>query len=245
MVGALCFHYTIIIVARAMLSHEGPLERLADSAQSRSYIASGQSDREFEPADSRTREKENVEAAPLANEHFPFDSIVYEQCQYCDRKFFEGKLLLHLKSCKPGKLLKKKLPLRKELTPVETSGLALSKTYDGLGVEGQSIPQANTPRLPAEEEEENEFLKPSELVTRTAYMTKTATDATAFSEGQPRDSLQNHTVVEEPSNDLLESCPHCSRKFAADRITRHLNVCKTVQKERPVFDSKLKRVTLG
>jgi hypothetical protein len=37
----------------------------------------------------------------------------------------------------------------------------------------QGIPEVSTPRLPAEEEEENEFLKPSDLATKSrTYITQ-------------------------------------------------------------------------
>lgn len=173
-----------------MLDHEALLERMADSAHSRSYLDSGESQRPHEPA-SQHREKENLENASQPNP-FAYDSIVYEQCPHCNRKFFEGKLPLHLKSCKPGKLLKKKAPSKKEPLSIETAELKMSKTFDSMPVEAHLIPQVNTPRLPAEQEEENEFLKPSDMAIRTAYIMNSASETTALSDCQPRDSLQHN-----------------------------------------------------
>merc|ERR1719499_60962 len=41
-----------------------------------------------------------------------------------------------------------------------------------------------------------------------------------------------------PQSDILVECPICGRKFAKDRIQRHMEVCKAAQDKKPrdVFD---------
>lgn len=62
---------------------------------------------------------------------------------------------MHLKSCKPGREIKKKTTKKpgKTIFAVES----LSKTFDNerQNCEVESIPPVDTPRLPAEQEEEN------------------------------------------------------------------------------------------
>lgn len=43
-------------------------------------------------------------------------------------------------------------------------------------------------------------------------------------------------------NLVLEDCPTCGRKFAADRIDKHIAVCRAPHKQRKVFDSTKMRV---
>jgi hypothetical protein len=40
----------------------------------------------------------------------------------------------------------------------------------------------------------------------------------------------------------LVQCKHCSRSFAADRIDKHLNICKKMVKKRKPFDVSKARV---
>jgi len=47
----------------------------------------------------------NITTAPSTKPNADEDG--YEQCPNCSRKFFSGRLVLHLKSCKPNKPLKR------------------------------------------------------------------------------------------------------------------------------------------
>lgn len=41
----------------------------------------------------------------------------------------------------------------------------------------------------------------------------------------------------------LRPCRYCKRNFASDRVSVHENICRNIQKRRPVFDSAKKRIS--
>lgn len=69
---------------------------------------------------------------------------------------------MHQKSCKPGKILKKR-PTRQGEVKNEAKISPSNIKAEANLTTSQYPEQIYTPRLPVHEEEENEFLKPSAL----------------------------------------------------------------------------------
>ncbi|XP_059083473.1 zinc finger C2HC domain-containing protein 1B-like [Tigriopus californicus] len=67
---------------------------------------------------------------------------------------------------------------------------------------------------------------------------------TLAAEGATRERRPSHIDTNPPpKSDILVECGTCLRKFAADRIGRHAEVCaKTAQKDRGIFDVQEQRL---
>lgn len=54
--------------------------------------------------------------------------------------------------------------------------------------------------------------------------------------------LEMATTQDATGDLVLKPCPKCGRKFAEDRLSKHINVCQNASKKRKVFDPMKMRV---
>jgi hypothetical protein len=168
----------------------------------------------------------------------------YEYCPNCERKFFVGRLKLHMKSCKIGKPLKLK----------KNNG----GSYNENENERDSPPQTGSPKrssLPQHTPLSNDthnITGPSpkkavlgKVISDSSLSQKTrdTRDTTIFNfpdESEGGSTTSHKQAMQAQSTEDRSECTNCGRFFDTARIDKHVDVC-TKQKKRAVFDTKKQR----
>jgi len=177
----------------------------------------------------------------------------YEYCPNCSRKFFAGRLRLHLKSCKDGKPLKplKSKPMNEQALKEET---ALNRTADevmsyripsqkvdqnasfGASTEEQNSPQIGSGKTTRQET----------VVSRSPLREKSNEEQWAEAENEAQENHVRGEFIDDgierkKAEDGRLGCVTCGRFFMAERIQQHEKACKKSQKKRAVFDTTKQR----
>jgi len=190
----------------------------------------------------------------------------YEYCPNCSRKFFAGRLRLHLKSCKDGKPLKplKSKPINEQIVKEET---ALNKTADDVmsyripsyqkvdqnasfGASHEETVQETSPQLGSIKiSRQEEVYSKQARSTRSPQKEKPDEEDWAGN-GDVEEGARHHQVRGEFIDDGIErkkaedgrlGCVVCGRFFMEERIQQHEKACKKGQKKRAVFDATKQR----
>ena len=133
--------------------------------------------------------------------------------------------------------LKKRSTAQQSASPSNTGSNASHGTYDldspddgeydSSPPQGKPYPNRNKPKTAAHK-------PPTQSSSGNGPAAATSTDPTFSDQQGPGSDVQ------------LESCRLCNRRFAADRIDRHMVICqKTTSKTRKVFDSSKQRMIEG
>jgi hypothetical protein len=190
----------------------------------------------------------------------------YEYCPNCSRKFFAGRLRLHLKSCKDGKPLKplKSKPINEQIVREET---ALNKTADDVmsyripshqkvdqnasfGASYRENAQETSPQLGSiKTTRQEEVYSKQALSTRSPQKEQPNEEDWNGNEPaedearnrQPRGVFIDDGIEREKAEDGRLGCVTCGRFFMAERIQQHEKACKKSQKKRAVFDATKQR----
>ncbi|KAL4460990.1 hypothetical protein ABPG74_016462 [Tetrahymena malaccensis] len=165
----------------------------------------------------------------------------YEFCPNCNRKFFSGRLNLHLKSCKPNKPLK---PIKKQShisNEEDQQQLSPQRNNQSTVQFNKNSETSSINNIALENREQDEQMKKSSK--NKAQMNNEKEDD--FQQSKYNLDLFEHKINnqlnEQQSEDSRVQCEICGRKFMQDRIEKHQVACSKSQKARPVYNSSAAR----
>ncbi|KAA6394828.1 MAG: putative Zinc finger protein 474 [Streblomastix strix] len=162
-----------------------------------------------------------------------YDSYIdnLSPCPNCGRKFAADRLPIHLKSCKPGHVL----------TPLSTKAQQGKQATSGAGAKGANASPSHG-YTQYDEDDGGDYQEPEEPkpVARSvpkggakAAAPKTKAAAPRAAPAAGGGGAYGYNLASLPPDALgfgedieLVECGRCGRKFAADRISKHENVCK-------------------
>ncbi|KAL4506910.1 hypothetical protein ABPG72_001331 [Tetrahymena utriculariae] len=167
----------------------------------------------------------------------------YEFCPHCNRKFFSGRLNLHLKSCKPNKPLK---PIKKQShisNEDDQQQLSPQRNNSNTVQFNKNSEASSTNYIAFDNKEKDDQMKMSSK--NKSYMNTNAEKEDNFQQSKYNLDLFEHKinnqVNEQQNEDNRVKCDICGRKFMQDRIEKHQVVCSKSQKARPVYNSSAAR----
>ena len=152
----------------------------------------------------------------------------YEFCPNCQRKFFLGRLKLHMKSCKEGKPLKLKKNIEGGIVNFNSPLIK------------QSAQSSISNPMNLKEDIFSKDIKENVIINANVDVNDDEDDGIGIVEN--RNEHGQNDDIQDKDNRI--SCLHCKRLFNSSRIEKHENACAKSQKKRVLFDTKKQRVYL-
>ena len=187
----------------------------------------------------------------------------YECCPNCQRKFFLGRLKLHMKSCKEGKPLKLKRNIEGATISISSSSLTKQPLQGSLVIasnfredefqnedkfsdidnfqSGKDKKQNAKMDIKKDSARDSKY---SKAISNTVDYDDDEDDGIGIVEKVYSDDKNNYIEENENINNEVDRvpCSYCGRSFDASRVEKHETACAKSQKKRKVFDTKKQRV---
>ncbi|EAS01423.2 A C2HC-type zinc-finger protein (macronuclear) [Tetrahymena thermophila SB210] len=167
----------------------------------------------------------------------------YEFCPNCNRKFFSGRLNLHLKSCKPNKPLK---PIKKQShisNEEDQQQLSPQRNNSSTVQFNKNSEASSTNNIALQNKENDEQMNKSQK--NKSQINPNTEKEENFQQSKYNLDIFEHKINnqhdEQQSEDNRVQCDICGRKFMQDRIEKHQVACSKSQKARPVYNSSAAR----
>eukprot|EP00470_Lotharella_oceanica_P016179 CAMPEP_0170193150 /NCGR_PEP_ID=MMETSP0040_2-20121228/56240_1 /TAXON_ID=641309 /ORGANISM="Lotharella oceanica, Strain CCMP622" /LENGTH=200 /DNA_ID=CAMNT_0010441715 /DNA_START=24 /DNA_END=626 /DNA_ORIENTATION=- len=157
----------------------------------------------------------------------PSEPVELEPCRHCGRKFPKKALARHikLKICqKKRKAFKASVvddSLKGELKQAQKANRKSKKELEKKKKEAKQIPKWKLQRMQLQE-----AMKAGKMMKEALASGKSLADLPP-----PTSSVPDNRVA----------CKNCGRKFNEDRIAKHMNICKKINKKKPTSSRRVRR----